>query len=167
MLFFFALAPAILTKWYREDPGLLGYAIIGFSLFIGVLIATFVEERLQSKLSGLGREASWVAQAALGLLWGADHLDRWLFHGQASEAVYRTETSQASPRRHLRPDRLAPVRRQMISHFGIAVRPRMKAIVITGTGGPETLKIREVPTPEPRGRPGSRPGAGLRPNRAA
>jgi NADPH:quinone reductase len=27
----------------------------------------------------------------------------------------------------------------------------MKAIVITGTGGPEVLKIREVPTPEPRG----------------
>src|SRR6202042_14872 len=27
----------------------------------------------------------------------------------------------------------------------------MKAIVITGTGGPEVLEIREVPTPEPRG----------------
>jgi NADPH:quinone reductase len=27
----------------------------------------------------------------------------------------------------------------------------MKAIVITGTGGPEVLKIREIPTPEPRG----------------
>jgi NADPH:quinone reductase len=27
----------------------------------------------------------------------------------------------------------------------------MKAIVITGTGGPEVLKIRDVPTPEPRG----------------
>ncbi len=27
----------------------------------------------------------------------------------------------------------------------------MKAIVITGTGGPEVLEVREVPTPEPRG----------------
>ena len=27
----------------------------------------------------------------------------------------------------------------------------MKAIVITGTGGPEVLKIRDVPTPQPRG----------------
>ena len=27
----------------------------------------------------------------------------------------------------------------------------MKAIVITGTGGPEVLQIREVPTPEPQG----------------
>jgi putative PIG3 family NAD(P)H quinone oxidoreductase len=27
----------------------------------------------------------------------------------------------------------------------------MKAVVITGTGGPEALEIREVPTPEPRG----------------
>jgi NADPH:quinone reductase-like Zn-dependent oxidoreductase len=27
----------------------------------------------------------------------------------------------------------------------------MKAIVITGTGGPEVLAVREVPTPEPRG----------------
>ena len=27
----------------------------------------------------------------------------------------------------------------------------MKAIVITGTGGPEVLEVREVPTPEPQG----------------
>src|SRR6516165_12815595 len=27
----------------------------------------------------------------------------------------------------------------------------MKAIVITGVGGPEVLEVREVPTPEPRG----------------
>ncbi len=27
----------------------------------------------------------------------------------------------------------------------------MKAIVITGIGGPEVLEIRDVPTPEPRG----------------
>jgi hypothetical protein len=68
---FFSFAPAFFMKGSPEDPGLLGCAINGFILFIGVVIAASVEVFLHSKLDGLGREASWLAQAALGLLWGA------------------------------------------------------------------------------------------------
>ena len=38
----------------------------------------------------------------------------------------------------------------------------MKAVVITQTGGPEALEVREVPTPEPQGDQVRGPGAGLR-----
>jgi hypothetical protein len=68
---FFSFAPALFMKRHPEDPGFLAYAIAGLIYFIGIAIACFGEELLPRELERLGREASWLVQGALGVLWGA------------------------------------------------------------------------------------------------
>jgi hypothetical protein len=65
----------LFTNRSKGDLESVGCTIAGIILFgtlgVGAVIAAFIELSLSRRFDGLGPEVSWLAQATLGLSWGA------------------------------------------------------------------------------------------------
>ena len=75
---FFSVAHALINKRHREEAReCFGVGTIAGVMLFGTLGVGCRDRRhsssvfLHSKLNEIGREASWLVEAALGLLWGA------------------------------------------------------------------------------------------------